>query len=57
MKNDPVTKNEAYVWGAWLGQKIERCETYTVEGRDYTKIVLEDGRGAIFSHPVAYTQS
>jgi hypothetical protein len=32
---------KAYVWEAWIGQKIVRCQT----SGDTTTIVLEDGRG------------
>ncbi len=36
--------NGPTIWGAWIGQKIVRCETIG----DITAIVLEDGRAAKF---------
>jgi hypothetical protein len=35
---------QPYVWEAWIGQKIARCES----NGEATVIVLEDSRGAIF---------
>lgn len=35
---------EPYVWEAWVGQKIVRCESLD----DATTIILEDGRGIKF---------
>lgn len=44
-------EERSHTWDAWIGQKIVKCESFD-DGR--TRIVLEDGRGAIFSQPMMY---
>ncbi len=42
---------ENHTWEAWIGQRIERCESFP-DGRTYVE--LEDGRGCIFGEPEAF---